>query len=126
MKKYLWVLPTLFVSYEFGNKLFEVLKDNQEFMDIISVIHPLAPFSSFLSYGIGIFDFVFALAILGFSLCQKTKKYHPYLFAWAALWPFVPSSLRYFGANMPFEIEEVLLMSASAIIGYILWSKFAK
>lgn len=124
MQKYLWVVPTLYVSYEFGGKLFEVLSDNQEFIDIISVIHPLAPIASYLAYGIGVFDFLIALSLLTFSLFAITKKYHPYLFMWAIVWPFVPASLRFFGGVAEFEIVQVLSMSIAAVLALVLYKKF--
>lgn len=126
MKKYLWFLPALYVSYEFGSKIFEVLADKQEFVDTISTIKPLIPLASFLAYGIGIFDFGIAIALLTFSLFPVTKKYHKYIFEWAIFWPFIPSSLRYFGKVAPFEIVQVLLISFSAYIAYLLWSKYSK
>lgn len=126
IKKYLWFLPALYVSYEFGGKLFEVLADKQEFVDTISVIKPLAPISTFLAYGIGIFDLVIAISLLTFSFFPATKKYHRYIFEWVIVWPFVPSSLRYFGGVAPFEIKQVLLMSCSAVIAFIVWAKFSK
>lgn len=128
MKKYLWFLPALYVSYEFGSKIFEVMADKQEFVDIISAIKPLIPISSFLAYGIGIFDFAIAIAIalLTFSFFPATKKYHKYIFQWTILWPFVPSSLRYFTGVAPFEIGQVLFMSFSAYLAYVLWSRFSK
>jgi uncharacterized membrane protein YqaE (UPF0057 family) len=126
MKKYLWFLPALYVSYEFGGKIFEVLADKREFVDIISAIKPLIPISFFLAYGIGVFDFTIAIALLTFSFFPVTKKYHKYIFQWTILWPFVPSSLRYFTGVAPFEIRQVLLMSFSAYVAYVLWSRFSK
>ena len=126
MKKYLWFLPALYVSYEFASKIFEVTANKQEFIDIISTIKPLAPISSFLAYGIGIFDFAIAIALLTFSFFLRTKKYHTYVFRWVIFWPFIPSSLRYFGGVAPFEIKQVLLMSFSAYVAYVLWSRFNK
>lgn len=123
-KKYLWILPALYVSYEFGSKIFEVVADKGEFVDIISAISPLAPFSSFLAYGIGAFDFIIAIALLTFSFFPVTKKYHHYIFIWAILWPFVPSSLRYFSGVAPFEIVQVLSISIAAVVAYILWGKY--
>lgn len=126
MKKYLWFLPALYVSYEFGGKIFEVLVDRQEFVNIISAIKPLIPIAPFLAYGVSIFDFAIAVALLTFSFFPTTKKYHKYIFQWAILWPFAPSSLRYFSGVAPFEIAQVLFMSFSAIFAYVLWSKFSK
>ncbi len=126
MKKYLWFLPALYVSYEFGSKIFEVIADKQEFVDIISVIKPLIPISSSLAYGISVFDFAIAIALLTFSFFSETKKYHKYIFQWTILWPFVPSSLRYFTGVAPFEIGQVLLISFSACVAYVLWNRFNK
>lgn len=126
MKKYLWFIPALYVSYEFGGKIFEVTADKQEFINIISTVKPLIPFSSFLAYGIGIFDFAIAVALLTFSFFPVTKKYHKYIFQWTIIWPLVPSSLRYFGGVAPFEVGQVLLMSFSAYVAYVLWSRFNK
>lgn len=124
MQKYLWVVPTLYVSYHFGGKIFEVLADKQEFVDIISVIQPLAPVADQLAYFIGFFDLFVAIAILTFSLLTITKKYHQYIFLWAVVWPFVPASLRYFGGIANFEIVQVLTMSLSALVAYILYKKY--
>lgn len=126
MKKYLWFLPALYVSYEFGGKIFEVLANKQEFIDIISTVKSLVPISSFLAYGIGIFDFAIAVALLTFSFFPATRKYHKYIFQWTILWPFVPSSLRYFGGVAPFEIGQVLHISFSAYVAYVLWGRFNK
>ena len=124
MQKYLWIIPTLYVSYEFGGKIFEVLNDNQEFVDIISVIQPLTPIANYLAYGIGAVDFLIALALLTFSLFTVTRKYHPYLFMWAIIWPFVPASLRFFGGVAEFEIVQVFSMSFAAVLALVLYKKF--
>lgn len=126
IKKYLWVLPALYVSYEFGSKLFEVIADKQEFVDIISTIKVLAPISSLLAYSIGIFDFCIAIALLTCSLSPISKKYHAYIFMWAIIWPFVPSSLRYFTGISPFELVQVLSISIAALVSCVLYTNYNK
>ena len=124
--KYIWILPSLYVAYEFGVKLFEVLADKQEFVDIISVIHPLAPFATTLAYSVGIFDFIVALTLISIAMFPLTKKYSTYIFTWVILWPFIPASVRYFGGVSDFELQQVLLISFSALLSYILYYKFNK
>ena len=96
-KKYFWILPALYVSLEFGGKFFEVLSDKVEIVDTISVIKPLSAIADYLAYGVGAFDLLFAVTLLTCSYAALSKKYYPYLFAWAAIWPFVPACFRYFG-----------------------------
>ena len=124
IQKYIWLVPALYVSYEFGKKLFEVLADKQEFVSIISAIHPLAPLSTFLAYFIGFFDFFVAILLLSIAILPLAKKYSKYIFIWVILWPFAPSSLRYFGGVADFELWQVLSMSCAAILSYVFFNQF--
>ena len=123
MKKYLWLLPALYVSFNFGSKLFEVLSDKDEFVKIISAITILSPVSTFLAYGIGTLDFIIAISLLTIPLFNKSKKYSKYIFAWTILWPFIPSSIRYFLHVADFEIISVFSVSLSAILACVLYFK---
>lgn len=122
--KYLWLIPALYVSYEFGGKLFEVLADSQEFIDIISVIKPLSPIANYLAHFIGYFDFLIAMLLLLIPTFTLTKKYAKYMFTWTTFWVFVPASLRYFGGVSDFEIVQVLSISLASLISYILYKKY--
>jgi hypothetical protein len=123
LTKYLWLIPALYVSYEFAGKLFEVLRDSQEFIDIISVIKPLTPISNFLAHFIGYFDFGVAITLIIIPLFKITQKYTKYIFLWATLWVFIPASVRYFGGVADFELIQVLSISFSSIISYLLYKK---
>ena len=120
------MLPALYVAYEFGVKLFEVLADRQEFVDIISVIHPLAPIAITLAYAMGFFDLLVALTLLSIAVLSLTRKYSNHIFAWVIFWPFVPASLRYFGGVSNFELQQVLLIFATGLLSYVLYSQFNK
>lgn len=123
--KYLWIIPALYVSYQFGNKIFEVLLNGtEEFASIISVVPFLNPFSNILAYLIGIFDLAIALLLLIIPSTNSTKKYSKYIFLWVIVWPLIPSSLRYFGGVADFEIVEVSTMILSALVSYWLFKKF--
>ena len=122
----MWIFPALYVAYEFGIKLFEVMVDRQEFVDIISVIYPLASIATILAYAMGIFDLLVALTLLSIAVLPLTRKYSNYIFAWVIFWPFIPSSLRYFGGVSNFELQQVILMSSAALLSYILYSQFNK
>ena len=124
--KYLWILPALYVSYEFGNKLFEVLSDPLEIMDIISVIKPFANMSNLLAHLVGYFDLVIAISLILIPSLIYTKKYSEYIFMWVIIWPFIPASFRYFGGVGDFEIVQVLSISISAIVSYLLYVKYNK
>ncbi len=123
--KYLWMLPALFVSYEFGKKLFEVLQDSGEFTDIISVIIPNHAFVNFLAYATGFWDLLIAVALLVIPNFSATKKYSSYIFIWVILWPLVPASIRYFGGVADFETIEVSTMILSAIVSFWLYKNFS-
>lgn len=124
IKKYIWLAPALYVSYEFANKIIEVLSDNTEIAGIVSVLKPLSGIANMLSYAVGILDLAIALALLTFSLSLTTKPYHKYIFIWTIFWPFVPASIRYFGGVGDFEIVQVLSISISAVVAYVLYSKY--
>lgn len=124
--KYLWYVPAIYVAYMFGNKIIEGLAYNPEFAQIISVVPFLAPFSTFLTPIVGIFDFLVGLSLLLNPYITKSDKIQKFIFAWVIVWPFVPASLRYFGGVAEFEIVEVLSISISALIAYILWDKFTR
>ncbi len=122
------MFPALYVSYEFGGKVFEVLADPQEFIDITSVIKPLSNIANFLAHFIGFFDFAIAMVILILpfiiSKFQLNQKYIKYIFLWTGLWVFVPSSLRYFGGVADFEIVQVLSISISSALSYLLYKRY--
>ena len=124
MKKYIWIIPSLYVAFEFGGKFFEVLNDKTEIAGIISVIKPLASISESLSYMVGGFDLLIAISLLTFSCFTITKKYHKYIFIWTIFWPFIPASFRYFGGVGDFEIVQVLSISIFALIAYLLYRKY--
>jgi hypothetical protein len=124
IQKYLWMLPALFVAYEFGNKLLEVLADSQEFADIISVVKPLAPISNILSYTVGVWDLIIALGLLIIPNLNFTKKYSKYIFLWVIVWPLIPASVRYFGGVADFEIVEVCEIIVVGVVAYLLYRKY--
>lgn len=124
IKKYLWVIPSLYVAFEFGGKFFEVIRDNTEIAGIISVIKPLSSIAGHLSYLMGTFDLLVAISLLVFSFFTITKKYHKYLFIWTMFWPFIPASFRYFGGVGDFELIQVLSISISALVSYLLYKKY--
>lgn len=129
MKKitpYLWYIPALYVAYMFGEKITEGFAHSEEFIAIISVITPLKPFAYTLTPFVGILDFCIGLSLLLNLRVTKNNKIQTFLFVWAILWPFVPSSLRYFGGVADFEIVEVLSISLSALASYILWKTFTR
>ena len=119
------LLPAFFVAYTFGDKLLEVLYDPSEFAAIISVVPFLVPVSGLLAYAIGIFDACVAAAVLIVPSLRATKKYAPYVFGWVTVWPFVPSSMRYFGGVAEFEIVEVVLIVVAALAAWWLWQMYA-
>lgn len=122
--KHLWIIPALYVSYEFGNKLFEVLADPQEFIDIVSVITPLTSIANFLAHFIGYFDFLIAALLLIIPSLKTTKKYAKYIFLWTTFWVFIPASIRYFGGVADFEIVQVLSISFASAFSYLLFNRF--
>jgi hypothetical protein len=124
IKKYIWLLPALYVSYEFGGKLFEVLNDKTEIVNIISVIKPFSSIAVQLAYFVGVFDLLIAISLITFSFFAVTKKYHKFIFIWAMLWPFLPASVRYFSGVGDFEIIQVLSIFISASVSYLLYRKF--
>jgi hypothetical protein len=124
--KYLWYTPALYVAYMFGNKIVEGFSHSQEFIDIISVITPLQPFAYTLTPMVGILDLFIGLSLLLNPIITKNTKIQTFLFVWAMAWPFVPSSVRYFGGVAEFEIVEVLSISIAALVSYFLWRKFLK
>lgn len=123
-KKYLWLIPSLYVAYFFGGKIIEGLSGSQEFADIISVVGPLAPISHALTPVIGILDFCIAAALILNPFTLKNDTLQKFLFVWTIVWPFVPSSLRYFGGVAEFEIVEVLSISIAAALGFYLWRAY--
>jgi uncharacterized membrane protein len=96
VKKYLWILPALFVACEFADKLLEVLESSEEFANIIYVVIPSTSFAKFLAYVVGVWDFLIALALLIIPNLNSTKKYSKYIFLWVIFWPLVPASISYF------------------------------
>lgn len=129
MKKitpYLWYIPALYVAYMFGNKITEGWGHSQEFIDIISVISPLKNYAYSLTPFVGILDLSIGLALLCNPFITKNRSIQTGIFIWAILWPFVPGSLRYFGGVAEFEIIEVLSISISALVAFLLWRKFSQ
>lgn len=124
MKKYLWYIPALYVAYMFGNKIIEGMAHSDEFIQIISVIAPLKPFAYSLTLLVGILDLFIGLALLLNPFITKNTSIQKFIFIWVIVWPFFPASLRYFSGIGDFEIVEVLSISISAIVAYILWKKF--
>jgi hypothetical protein len=110
----------------FGNKLFEGLAHSQEFMDIIRLVPLLKNFAYQLTPLVGVLDFFIAFALLFNPPITKSRKIQTGLFVWTMLWPFIPSSLRYFGGVAEFEIVEVMSISIAALVAYLLWRTFSK
>jgi hypothetical protein len=119
--KYIWYIPALYVAYMFGNKIMEGFAHSQEFIDIISVITPLQPYAYTLTPLVGILDFSIGVSLLLNPFITKSDRVQTFLFAWAMVWPFVPSSIRYFGHVADFEIVEVLSISIAASVAWGLW-----
>ena len=126
IKKYIWILPALYVAYMFGNKIVEGMAHSQEFMDIISVIPFFKPFAYTLTPLVGILDLCIGLSVLLNPFITKNNKIQTFLFVWVMVWPFLPASLRYFGGVAEFEIVEVLSISISALVSYLLWNRYSK
>ena len=126
IKQYIWYVPALYVAYMFGVKITEGLAHSQEFIDIISVISPLRPFAYILTPFVGMLDFCIGISLILNPFVTKSNKIQRFLFVWAMIWPFVPSSLRYFGGVADFEIKEVLSISISAGVAYVLWSLYSR
>lgn len=126
IKQYIWYVPALYVAYMFGIKITEGLAHSQEFIDIISVISPLRPFAYILTPFVGMLDFCIGISLILNPFVTKSNKIQRFLFVWAMIWPFVPSSLRYFGGVADFEIKEVLSISISAGVAYVLWSLYSR
>ena len=124
--KYLWYIPALYVAYMFGNKITEGLAHSEEFINIISIIPPLKGFAYTLTPFVGALDLCIGLALLLNPFITKNKNIQKFLFVWTILWPFIPSSLRYFSGVADFEIVEVLSISFSACVAFILWLKFSQ
>jgi hypothetical protein len=124
--KYLWCIPALYVSYMFGDKIVEGLAHSEEFMDIISLVPGLQSFAYQLTPLVGVLDLIIGVSLLLNPFVTKNDTVQKVLFVWAIIWPFVPSSLRYFGGVAEFEIVEVLSISIAALVSFVLWSKFTK
>jgi hypothetical protein len=124
--KYIWYIPALYVAYMFGNKIVEGLAHSEEFIAIISLVPFLKTYAYSLTPLVGLLDLFIGLSLILNPFVTKSEKIQKFLFLWAMVWPFVPSSLRYFGGVADFEIVEVLSISISALVAYVLWSKFTK
>jgi hypothetical protein len=124
LKKYLWLIPALYMAYMFGDKIVEGLAFSEEFQQIISVIPFLKGVSYYLTPLVGIWDLLIGLALIFNPFTLKNNKLQNYLFIWCIIWPFIPASLRYFGGVAEFEIVEVLSISLSAIASFWLWKNF--
>ncbi len=123
---YLWYIPALYTAYMFGNKIIEGFQYSEEFQAIIGVVSPLRPYAHALTPFVGILDFFIGFFLIFNMLITKNEKIQKLLFVWAIVWPFIPSSLRYFGNGSPFEIEEVLSISLSALASFALWHSFSR
>ena len=126
IKKYIWYVPAVYVAYMFGGKIIEGFAHSDEFIAIISVIPFLKPFAYTLTPFIGLLDFCIGLSLILNPFITKNQKIQTFLFMWAIVCPFVPSSLRYFGGVADFEIVEVLSISLSALVAFLLWNTFSK
>ena len=126
IKKYIWYVPALYVAYMFGNKIVEGMAHSEEFMAIISIVPFLKPYAYTLTPLVGLLDFFIGLSLILNPFVTKIVNIQKYFFVWAMVWPFVPSSLRYFGGVADFEIVEVLSISISALVAYLLWDRFSK
>jgi hypothetical protein len=124
--KYLWYIPALYVAYMFGNKIVEGFAHSEEFIAIISLVPMLKGFAYQFTPLVGLLDISIGLSLLLNPFITKSDKIQKFLFVWAILWPFVPSSLRYFGGVADFEIVEVLSISISAMVAFGLWWKYTK
>jgi hypothetical protein len=110
----------------FGNKIVEGLAHSEEFMDIISLIPFLKGVAYQMTPLVGILDLIIGVSLLLNPFVTKNDTVQKVLFVWAIIWPFVPSSLRYFGGVAEFEIVEVLSISIAALVSFVLWLKFTK
>lgn len=124
IQKYLWYIPALYVAYMFGNKIIEGFAHSEEFIQIISVIPPLKNYAYTLTPLVGLLDFCIGTVLLLNPSITKNPKIQKYIFIWVIVWPFLPSSLRYFADIAPFEIVEVLSISLAGVLAYLLWNKF--
>ncbi len=126
IEKYLWYIPALYTSYMFGNKIVEGFEHSEEFQAIISVITPLKPYAYTLTPIVGILDFFIGFSLIFNMLITKNEKIQKFLFVWVIVWPFIPSSLRYFGNGSPFELGEVLSISFASLASFVLWLSFSR
>ena len=126
IKKYIWYVPALYVAYMFGEKITEGFAHSDEFIAIISLVPFLKPFAYTLTPFVGLLDFLIGLSLILNPFITKNKKIQTFLFVWVIVWPFVPSSLRYFGEIADFEITNVLSISISDLVAFLLWNTFAK
>ena len=126
IKKYIWYVPALYVAYMFGEKITEGFAHSDEFIAIISLVPFLKPFAYTLTPFVGLLDFFIGLSLILNPFITKNKKIQIFLFVWVIVWPFIPSSLRYFGGVADFEIVNVLSISISALVAFLLWNTFAK
>ncbi len=124
--KYLWYVPALYTAYMFGNKIVEGFGHSEEFQTIISVIQPLKPYAYTLTPFVGILDFFIGFSLLFNMLITKNESIQKFLFVWVIVWPFIPSSLRYFGNGSSFELGEVLSISLSALASFLLWLSYSR
>jgi hypothetical protein len=102
------------------------LGHSEEFAQIISVVPFLKAYAYTLTPFVGILDFCIGASLLLNPLITKNNKIQNFIFIWVIVWPFIPSSLRYFGGVADFEIVEVLSISISGIASYILWKCFTE
>jgi hypothetical protein len=108
----------------FGEKITEGLAFSQEFIDIISVISPLSGIAYYMAPLIGVWDCFIGFALLFNMTITRNARWQSVIFVWCILWPFVPASLRYFSGVAEFEIYNVLSISISALVAYLLWRQW--
>ena len=121
-KKYLWLIPAVYVAYMFGNKVVEGLQMSDEFQQIISVVPFMVPFAKVLTPLIGIWDLLIGLLLVLNPFTLKNQKLQKGLFMWTMLWPLIPASLRYFGGVAEFEIVEVATIIFCAGFAWYLYT----
>lgn len=122
--RFAWLVPALYVAFAFGSKIIEGFSMSDEFIAIISVIPFLAPHALLLTPMVGCLDFAVALVLLVNPFTFNNVRVQRYVFAWATLWPFVPSTLRYVGGVAEFEIVEVVALSLCALCAWFLWERY--
>jgi hypothetical protein len=123
-KKFLWLVPALYVAYMFGDKVIEGLNFSEEFQQIISVLPFLQPFARILTPIVGLWDLLIGVLLIINPSTFKNQNLQKYLFIWTMLWPLIPASLRYFGGVAEFEIVEVSSIILASAVSFWLYKKY--